>query len=171
MDLVVDVRSIPRSRATPQFNSDVLPEFLAAEAIGYRWLPALGGRRHRPKGAPPSANTFWRVISFRNYADYAETDAFRTALDELLALARHHRCAIMCAEAVWWRCHRRIIADHLLVRSIPVAHIMGLGQVTPASLTTGAVVMADGTLRYPRPEQDEPNFGGRGRRVNEPRAE
>lgn len=152
MDLVVDVRSIPRSRANPQFNTDVLPGFLAAEAIAYRWLPALGGRRHHPKGAPPSANTFWRVTSFRNYADYAETDAFRTGLDELLALARHHRCAIMCAEAVWWRCHRRIIADYLLVRGIPVAHIMGLGQVTPASLTASAVVLADGTLCYPQPE-------------------
>ncbi|MEO5966553.1 MAG: DUF488 domain-containing protein, partial [Candidatus Limnocylindrales bacterium] len=94
VDLVVDVRSIPRSRATPQFNTDALPGFLTDEAIGYRWLPALGGRRHRTKGAPPSANTSWRVTSFRNYADYAETDAFRSGLDELLALALHDRCAI-----------------------------------------------------------------------------
>ncbi len=152
MDLVVDVRSFPRSRANPQFDIGTLPGVLAVEGISYRWLPALGGRRHHPAGAPPSANTFWRVASFRNYADYAETDAFRTGLDELLALAGHHRCAIMCAEAVWWRCHRRIIADHLQVRGIPVAHIMGLGQVAPATLTAGAEVLADGTLCYPATE-------------------
>lgn len=151
VDLVVDVRSIPRSRTNPQFNFDMLPAVLTAEGIGYRHLGRLGGLRHRPKGAPPSANTFWRVTSFRNYADYAETDAFRTGLDELLALARHHRCAIMCAEAVWWRCHRRIIADHLLVRGIAVAHVMGPNRVAPATLTVGAEVLADGTLCYPSP--------------------
>ncbi|CAN5228375.1 DUF488 domain-containing protein [soil metagenome] len=149
VDLLVDVRSIPGSRAMPQFNSDTLPDSLAAAGIGYQHLGALGGRRSRLKGAPPSTNTFWRVLAFRNYADYAETDAFRAGLDELLALARTHRCAIMCAEAVWWRCHRRIIADYLLARDVPVEHIMGPGQVTAASLTPGAHVLADGTLRYP----------------------
>lgn len=149
VDLLVDVRSIPRSRTTPQFNKDVLPDALAAEGIGYEHLSALGGRRHRPRGAPASENSYWRVPAFRNYADYAETDAFRAGLDELLALSREHRCAIMCAEAVWWRCHRRIVADYLLARGIPVEHIMGLGKLTPATLTPGAVVQADGTLRYP----------------------
>ncbi len=149
VDLLVDVRSIPGSRAMPQFNIETLPDSLAAADIGYRHLPALGGRRHRIKGAPPSTNTFWRVLAFRNYADYAETDAFRAGLDELLVLARTHRCAIMCAEAVWWRCHRRIIADYLLARDVPVEHIMGPGQVTTATLTPGAHVLADGTLRYP----------------------
>jgi uncharacterized protein (DUF488 family) len=149
VDLLVDVRSIPGSRAMPQFNIDTLPDSLAAAGIGYRHLPALGGRRHRRKGAPPSTNTFWRVLAFRNYADYAETDVFRAGLDELLVLACTHRCAIMCAEAVWWRCHRRIIADCLLARGVPVEHIMGPGQVTPATLTPGAHVLADGTLAYP----------------------
>ena len=149
VDLLVDVRSIPRSRTTPQFNRDTLPGALTAEGIGYQHLPALGGRRHHPKGAPASANAYWRVPAFRNYADYAETDAFRTGLDELLALSHEHRCAIMCAEAVWWRCHRRIIADYLLARGVPVEHIMGPGQVTPATLTPGAQVLANGTLRYP----------------------
>ncbi len=149
VDLLVDVRSIPGSRAMPQFNIDTLPASLAAAGIGYQHLRALGGRRHRGKGAPPSTNTFWRVLAFRNYADYAETDAFRAGLVELLALARAHRCAIMCAEAVWWRCHRRIITDYLLARDVPVEHIMGLGKVTAATLTPGAQVVADGTLRYP----------------------
>ena len=151
VDMLVDVRSIPGSRAMPQFNIETLPDSLAAEDIGYQHLGTLGGRRHHKKGAPPSTNTLWRVPAFRNYADYAETDAFRAGLDELLTLAREHRCAIMCAEAVWWRCHRRIISDFLLARGIPVDHIMGLGKITPATLTPGALVLADGTLRYPAP--------------------
>ncbi|MDQ2891193.1 MAG: DUF488 domain-containing protein [Gemmatimonadota bacterium] len=154
VDLLVDVRSIPRSRAVPQFNIDALPQSLAAEGIGYLSLRSLGGRRHHPKGAPPSANTLWRVMAFRSYADYAETAEFRAGLDELLALSREHRCAIMCAEAVWWRCHRRIITDYLLVRGIHVEHIMGIGVVTPATITPGAQAEPDGTLLYPAPEKD-----------------
>ncbi|MGI8546309.1 MAG: DUF488 domain-containing protein [Gemmatimonadaceae bacterium] len=152
IELLVDVRSIPRSRTTPQFNRDVMPESLGLEGIGYQHLPSLGGRRHHPKGAPPSNNTFWRVLAFRNYADYSETDAFRAGLDELLALGREHRCAIMCAEAVWWRCHRRIITDYLLIRGVPVEHIMGLGNVVPATVTPGSLVMLDATLSYPAPD-------------------
>ncbi len=151
VDLLVDVRSFPRSRAMPQFNIDTLPGSLAAERIGYRHLQALGGRRHHKKGAPDSLNSLWRVAAFRSYADYAETDAFRAGLDELLALARSRCCAIMCAEAVWWRCHRRIIADYLLARGVTVKHIMGPGKLTPAVLTPGALVLADGSLRYPAP--------------------
>jgi uncharacterized protein (DUF488 family) len=152
VDLLIDVRSIPRSRITPQFNLDVLPASLAPEGIGYQHLRALGGRRHRARNAPPSTNTFWRVLAFRNYADYAETEAFHTALDELIALSSLRRCAIMCAEAVWWRCHRRIIADYLLTSSIPVSHIMALGTVTPATLTLGALIVDAGTLlHYPAP--------------------
>lgn len=152
VDLLVDVRSIPRSRATPQFNLDVLPGSLATEGIGYQHLRALGGRRHHAKNAPPSTNTLWRVLAFRNYADYAETEAFRSGLDELIALSSAHRCAIMCAEAVWWRCHRRIIADYLLASSIPVEHIMALGTVTRATLTPGAFVVGDGVVRYSAPD-------------------
>lgn len=151
VDVLVDVRSIPRSRAMPQFNIDTLPDSLAAENIHYQHMGSLGGRRHHKKGAPPSTNTLWRVPAFRNYADYAETAPFRGGLDELLALAGQHRCAIMCAEAVWWRCHRRIISDYLLARGITVDHIMGLGKLTPATLTPGALVLADGTMRYPAP--------------------
>jgi uncharacterized protein (DUF488 family) len=135
----------------PQFNIETLPDVLAADGIGYRHLPALGGRRHHAKGAPPSANELWRVLSFRNYADYAETEAFRSGLDELLALSLAHRCAVMCAEAVWWRCHRRIIADYLLARGTPVEHIIGSGKLSSATITPGARVMEDATMRYPGP--------------------
>ena len=121
VDLVVDVRSIPRSRTNPQFNLNVLPEALAAAGIGYRHLLALGGRRHRSKSVMPSSNTLWRNSSFQNYADYAATNTFRDGLKELAALARHKRCVIMCAEAVWWRRHGRIIADYLLSKGVPVA--------------------------------------------------
>lgn len=155
VDLVVDVRSFPRSRATPQFNLDVLPGSLAPEGIGYQHLRALGGRRHHAKNAPPSPNTFWRVLAFRNYADYAETDAFRAGLVDLMALSSMHRCAIMCAEAVWWRCHRRIIADYLLASGISVEHIMGLGTVTPATPTAGALIVDAGRVRYPAPDIDD----------------
>jgi uncharacterized protein (DUF488 family) len=152
VEMLVDVRSIPRSRAMPQFNTDVLPDELGVDGIAYRHLLALGGRRHHPKGAPPSHNTLWRVMAFRHYADYAETKPFQVGLQELLVLASATRCAIMCAEAVWWRCHRRIIADYLLVRGVSVGHIMGVGQVTPATLTPGAHVEGDGTVLYPAPD-------------------
>ena len=98
VDLLVDVRSIPRSRTNPQFNADALPEALVDAGISYRHLAALGGLRHRKKGAMPSPNTFWRVAAFRNYADYAATDAFRMGLDELRARP-YNCCAIMCAES------------------------------------------------------------------------
>ncbi len=148
VELVVDVRSIPRSRTNPQYNIDTLPGTLAAERVAYRHLRALGGRRPRRKDGAPSPNTLWRNEAFRNFADYAETAAFRDGLDELAALARDRRVAIMCAEAVWWRCHRRIIADYLLMSGRPVAHIMGPDQVQAATLTPGARALEDGTLIY-----------------------
>jgi uncharacterized protein (DUF488 family) len=149
VDLLVDVRTVPRSRFNPQFNTDVFPQTLAAAEIGYRHFPALGGLRHRPKGAPPSPNTLWRNEAFQAYADYALTAPFRAALDELRGLARDHVPAIMCAEAVWWQCHRRIVADYLLAAGIDVEHIMGEGKIEPASLTPGAEPHADGTIAYP----------------------
>jgi uncharacterized protein (DUF488 family) len=149
IELIADVRSIPRSRTNPQFNTDILARTLAEAGIGYRHLKALGGRRHRGRDAAPSPNPFWRNDSFRNYADYAATDAFKTGLDELRTIARDSRCAIMCAEAVWWRCHRRIIADYLLSEGVRVVHIMGPGNADPAQLTPGAQMLPEGTLVYP----------------------
>ena len=153
VDLLVDVRSIPRSRTNPQFNADALSGPPGDAGIRYRHLSALGGLRRRKKGAMPSLNTFWRVAAFWNYADYAATAPFRAGLDELRALSRDNCCAIMCAEAVWWRCHRRIIADYLLAQGVPVMHIMGSGKVNPAKLTPGVHVLANGTLIYPAGEE------------------
>ncbi|MGH9697757.1 MAG: DUF488 family protein [Bryobacteraceae bacterium] len=152
IELLVDVRSLPRSRTNPQFNIDVLPEALAAAGVGYRQLPSLGGRRHHRKDAMSSPNTLWRNMSFRNYADYAGTETFRVGLEELEALSRDKRCAIMCAEAVWWRCHRRIIADYLLAGAIPVMHIIGHGKIVPAKMTPGARALQGGALVYPAAE-------------------
>jgi uncharacterized protein (DUF488 family) len=148
VDLLVDVRSVPRSRTNPQFNADALPAELVAAGIGYRHIRALGGLRHHPKGAPQSPNTLWRNDAFRNYADYAMTEPFRQGLAELRSLAEEHTCAIMCAEAVWWRCHRRLVADYLLSEGVPVAHIMGPGKIEPARLTPGAQPRPDGTIVY-----------------------
>jgi uncharacterized protein (DUF488 family) len=154
VDLLVDVRSVPRSRTNPQFNADALPEPLAGRGIAYRHLRALGGLRGRRKDTGPSPNTMWRNDAFRNYADYAATGAFGAGLAELMALARDRSCAIMCAEAVWWRCHRRIITDYLLAQGVPVQHIMGPGKIEAATLTPGARPLADGTIVYPAPPQD-----------------
>jgi len=150
---LMDVRAIPRSRTVPQFNGDALAASLTAEGITYTHVPELGGRRHHKKGAPPSHNTYWRIEAFRNYADHAETAEFAAAIDALVAVAESEVCAVMCAEAVWWRCHRRIIADYLLARGVRVVHIMGPGKVEDATLTPGAEVLAGGTIRYVKEPQ------------------
>ncbi len=149
VDLLADVRTVPRSRFNPQFNADVLPATLGAAGIAYRQFPALGGLRHRPKGAPPSLNGMWENEAFQAYADYAMTAPFRAALNELSRLADEHSCAIMCAEAVWWRCHRRIITDYLLADGMNVRHIMAPGKIEAATLTLGAEPRADGRIAYP----------------------
>jgi uncharacterized protein (DUF488 family) len=149
--LVVDVRSMPRSRTNPQFNGDSLSESLAPSQIGYAHIAALGGLRGKQKPAEASTNGYWRVKSFRNYADYAQGPVFAEGLAELRALGAQRRCAIMCAEAVWWRCHRRLIADYLLAAGETVFHILGPGHVDPASLTPGARPRGDGLIDYPAP--------------------
>jgi hypothetical protein len=161
VDLVIDVRSIPRSRTNPQFNQQSLPEALAPWQIGYEHIAELGGLRGKARGAEPSPNTYWRVRSFRNYADYALTAPFTAGLARLRERGSEHRCVIMCAEAVWWRCHRRIIADYLLAADEQVMHILGKSHVDVASLTPGAVIRNDGTVVYRadaellRPEPDQ----------------
>src|SRR5512136_1742726 len=122
--LVADVRTVPRSRHNPQFNRDTLPEALAFAGIGYRHLSGLGGLR---RTSPDSPNTGWRNASFRGFADYMQTTEFAAGLDELLGLAQQWRVAIMCAEAVPWRCHRSLIADALFARGIGVQHIINAG--------------------------------------------
>ena len=148
---VVDVRAFPMSRRHPQFNKDALSVTLPAAGLDYRHLPDLGGRRHRQKGTP-SRNGLWKVEAFRNYADYAETAAFGSAVTELEALAREQPTAFMCAEAVWWQCHRRLITDYMLARGWTVIHILAAGQQQRAAMTEGARVHADGTIEYPPPQ-------------------
>jgi uncharacterized protein (DUF488 family) len=143
---LVDVRSFPSSRKFPQWNRSAIVENLPDD-IGYRWIEKLGGRRHTPKGTP-SENGAWRVKAFRDYADYMATEEFRDGLDELLALAEGERPAIMCSEAVPWRCHRRLITDALLVRGVQVRDIMSTGTTREATLSAHARV-TDGRLTYP----------------------
>ena len=148
IEVVADVRAIPRSRTNPQFNLEALPVSLEEFGIVYQHFPELGGRRHHPRGAPPSPNTFWHNESFRNYADYAATEAFSAGFARLRDLADSRRCVIMCSEAVWWGCHRRIISDYLLAQGVPVMHIMGPGKVDPATLTPAAQPLGNGALVY-----------------------
>lgn len=155
VDRVVDVRTVPRSRANPQFNEDTLPIDLEAVGLSYERIAALGGLRGKSKSLPPDVNGFWTNDSFHNYADYALTDAFREGLAHLIDVGRERRCAIMCSEAVWWRCHRRIVADHLLARGETVFHVMGKGRLDAATLTPGAVVRDDGSVVYPPIEPPE----------------
>jgi uncharacterized protein (DUF488 family) len=150
-DLVVDVRTIPRSRTNPLYNRDALPDNLAPFEIGYEHVAELGGRRSKSADVPDDVNAFWQNRSFHNYADYALSDAFEAGLARLTRLGEARRCAIMCSEAVWWRCHRRIIADYLLHRRESVFHLMGPGHTQPASITPAAVARADGKLVYPPP--------------------
>lgn len=147
--LLVDVRTVPRSRRNPQFNGETLGPALAEQGIGYRRLPALGGLRHRSKNAGPSPNGLWRNESFRNYADYAMSPEFRAGLHELRELGEARPSAMMCAEALWWRCHRRIVADYLIASGAEVFHILGPAAVEPGSLTPGAEPSDDGAILYP----------------------
>jgi len=146
---VADVRTVPRSRTNPQYNSDVLPTALAAFQIRYTHIAALGGLRGRTPGIAPAVNAFWKNQSFHNYADYAMSDAFARGFAGLRELGHAQRCAVMCAEVLWWRCHRRIIADYLLAAGETVLHIMGPENIVPARLTNVAKSDAAGVLTYP----------------------
>jgi uncharacterized protein (DUF488 family) len=147
--LVADIRKIPQSRANPQFNAEALAPALAQRGIGYERLADLGGLRGRADAVPPEVNGFWTNRSFHNYADYALSERFRAGLERLLHDGRERRCATMCAEAVWWRCHRRIVSDHLIARGETVFNIMAPGRLEPARLTQGAVIRGDGSVIYP----------------------
>ena len=143
--LLMDVRTIPRSRHNPQFNRDTLPGTLATKRIAYCHEPGLGGLR---KPRPDSRNTAWRNASFRGFADYMQTPEFESQLDRLIGMFRNDRVAIMCAEAVPWRCHRSLIADALTARGVEVRHLIGPGSVQPHRLTPWARAEA-GHVSYP----------------------
>ena len=147
---LVDVRKLPGSRKYPHFNDDALAVSLPAAGISYRRSEGLTGRRKVSKTVPFEVNGNWRNRSFHNYADHALGQEFATALAELRAGAEAERTVIMCAEAVWWRCHRRIIADHLLAASEKVRHLMGPGSLVDATFNEGAVIGEDGLVRYPQ---------------------
>jgi len=144
IEAVADVRRFPASRRHPHFGKETLEQSLAQNGIAYRWMPALGGRR---TPAADSPNVAWRNASFRGYADYMSTPAFAAALDELLQLAQRLRTTLMCSEAVWWRCHRAMIADALLARGLSVEHIVGAGPGTPHPGTAPARFV-DGRVTY-----------------------
>ena len=151
--LVVDVRKMPRSRRNPQFNCNSLPQSLREAGIGYSLMPALGGLRRRD---PDSPNTGWRNASFQAYADYMLTPAFEEGLQDLLDRARDQTAALMCAEAVPWRCHRSLIADALVVRGVAVVDVLSTSRAQPHVLRSWAQV--DGTrITYPpEPEEQKP---------------
>jgi uncharacterized protein (DUF488 family) len=142
---LADVRSVPRSRRHPHFAADALTASLPAVGIAYRHFPGLGGLR---KPRRDSRNTAWRHEGFRGYADYMQTPEFERALDDLVALAAALPAAIMCAEAVWWRCHRQLTADALVARGIDVRHITSAGAAAQHALTEFARV-TDGKVTYP----------------------
>jgi len=145
VELLVDVRTVPRSRTNPQFNRDSLPASLLASGVGYEHSPGLGGLR-KPK--PDSMNTGWRNDSFRGYADYMQTPEFWSALASLLRAAEARRTCVMCAEAVPWRCHRSMIADAVLASGHQSVHIMSETKADPHKLTSFAVIDS-GLITYP----------------------
>ncbi len=144
INILVDVRSFPGSRRYPQFNKDQLKVSLAAVGIEYQHFPELGGRRN---ASPDSINMAWRNKMFRGYADYMETDEFRLGIARLVDIARACPTAIMCAEAVWWRCHRSLISDYLKANGVEVTHIMAAGKSEPHPFTSAARIV-NGELSY-----------------------
>ena len=165
VSMVVDVRTIPRSRTNPDYNLDRLPAALAQRDIGHIRIAELGGLRKRSPGVPDGLNGYWKNRSFHNYADYALSDDFAAGLGRLLELSRDRTCAIMCSEAVWWRCHRRIIADYLILRGREVVHLMGDSRLEPAGLTPGAVPSGD-VVTYPADREERSEAAERAAQAN-----
>jgi uncharacterized protein (DUF488 family) len=150
VETIADVRSFPGSRKYPHYGQQALAATLAAHDLGYAWLPALGGRR---RASPDSPNMAWRNAAFRGYADYMASAQFAQGMAQLLEFANQSRTALMCSEAVWWRCHRSLIADELSVRGIEVVHILDATHGTPHPMTQPARIV-DGRLSYAAPEQE-----------------
>lgn len=148
IESLVDIRRFPGSRKFPHLNQQSLATALPEAGMEYHWLEALGGRRHARKDGPPSVNLGLRNESFRNYADYMSTEGFHQGIHKLLEIAAHQRTAMMCAEAVFWRCHRRLVSDFLLANGITVQHIMPSGELHQHTLTSGAKA-EHGEVTYP----------------------
>ena len=147
---LVDVRRFPGSRNNPDVRREELAVWLPAAGIDYRWEERLGGRRRLPPDEPV-ADAWWTVTQFAAYAAHTRTPEFRTALDEVLAQAATATVAVMCSESVWWRCHRRLIADVVVLgRGVPVGHVMPDGRLTPHRPSEGAVVTGT-EIRWPAP--------------------
>jgi uncharacterized protein (DUF488 family) len=146
VEALVDIRRFPGSRKYPHFTRDNLAAALPKSGVEYHWLEALGGRRHAQRDASPNLGLENR--SFRNYADYMLTDAFREGAEDLLRVARRKRTAILCAEGLYWRCHRRLVSDFLAASGVAVQHILPSGELRPHTLTSGAVI-EDGRVTYP----------------------
>lgn len=146
---VLDVRKLAGSNKFPHFNSDALAESLDPLGIKLWKIEPLDGRRTVSKVIPFEVNAWWENRSFHNYADHALSEEFSAALTELRDAGSVQHTAVMCSEAVWWRCHRRIIADHLMAHKVTVLHIMGPGKTVEAQMSAGAHVDASGTVRYP----------------------
>jgi uncharacterized protein (DUF488 family) len=158
---VVDIRSFPGSRHNPQYGRATMEEWLPAAGVDYRWMPSLGGRRRPSTGSPHVA---LRHPAFRAYADHMETAEFVGGVADLVDVAGREPTAVMCSESVWWRCHRRLLADYLtLVCGVEVAHLMHDGRVTAHPVTDGARLV-DGALRYDRPSETPAPTAGRGSR-------
>jgi len=149
---VADVRRFPASRRHPHFSRDQLEPFLAAKGVAYRWMPELGGRRAARRD---SRNTGWRVAGFRGYADYMETPEFSAALGELIAAAHQRPTAVMCAESLWWQCHRRLIADCMVASGHVVLHIESDAKASPHRLISPARLV-EGQLTY---ADEQPELG------------
>lgn len=149
VELVVDVRRLPGSTRYPHFDQDVLARSLSSAGVGFERADGLTGRRPVSRDVPFEVNAWWQNRSFHHYADHALSEEFGAALDVLRDRAHARTTAVMCAEAVWWRCHRRIIADHLLAHGEDVRHILGKGSVVAAELDAGAVIAPDGSVTYP----------------------
>jgi uncharacterized protein (DUF488 family) len=148
IEALVDIRRFPGSRKFPQFNRTDLATALQKAGIEYHWLEALGGRRGKRQGGPPSVNLGLRNRGFRNYADYMLTDEFQEGAVQLLEVARRKRAALMCAEGLFWRCHRRLVSDFLVANGVIVQHIMPTGELRRHTLTTGAMIQ-NGSVTYP----------------------
>jgi uncharacterized protein (DUF488 family) len=149
INLLVDVRRFPGSRSNPDVRREALADWLPETGIGYRWEERLGGRRRLPAGEPV-ADDWWTVAQFAAYAAHTRTAEFGAALDQVVAEAAGATVAVLCSESVWWRCHRRLVADvAVLGRGVPVHHLMPDGRLTPHRPSAGAVRGADGQLRWP----------------------